>query len=149
MIKIHIEFIKAASNVYTHKSSSPCNQPRRGGGRPAQRNLSSIQGLDSDENLITASRSILIDRRAKPLSRSSRRYTLLRPCASLTFICVSTDATSSGNSYRRQKPSTGSFPQNPGVSRAGSRRRDSLYSVSAPCRSSSDIFSIDDGPQTT
>jgi hypothetical protein len=101
----------------------------------------SSHGLDSDENLITARRNMLIERCAKPLSRRSRRYTLLRPCASLTFIWVSTDAISSGSSYRQQKLSTGSFPQNPGVSRAGSRRRESLCCVRASWSSSSDIFS--------
>jgi hypothetical protein len=100
-------------------------------------------GLDSDENLMTASRSILMNWAAKPLSRSSRRYTLLRLCASLIFIRVNTDGIISGSSYRRQNSSTGSFPPYPGVSRAGRRRRESLYSVSAPWISSSDIFQID------
>ena len=89
---------------------------------------------------MTASRNILRDRRAKPESRSSRRYNPLRPCTSLIFIRVSTDAISSDSSYRRQKSSTESFPQNPGMSRPGRRRREYLYSMSASCRSSSDIF---------
>ena len=89
---------------------------------------------------MTASRNILRDRRAKPESRSSRIYSLLRLCASLTFIRVSDDAISSDSSYRRQKSSTESFPQNPGMSRPGRRRREFLYSVSASCSSSSDIF---------
>lgn len=97
-------------------------------------------GLESDENLMTASRNILRGRRARPESRSSRRYNLLRPCTSLTFIHISTDAISSDSSYRRQNSSTESFPQNPGMSRPGRRRREFLYSVSASCSSSSDIF---------
>jgi len=109
-------------------------------GCPRCNNAVSGHGLESVENLMTASRNILRDRRANPESRSSRRYNLLRLCTSLTFIRVSTDPISSDSSYRWQKSSTESFPQNPGMSRPGRRRREPLYSVSASCSSSSDIF---------
>jgi len=89
---------------------------------------------------MTASCNILMDRRTKPLSLSSRKYNLLRPCTSLILIRVSSDAISPGSRYRRQKSSTESFPPYPGMTRPGRRRRESLYSASASCNSSSDIF---------
>ncbi len=92
---------------------------------------------------MTASCSILTDLGAIPLSRRSLKRLLPRPCASLTPICASRDGISSGSSYLRQKSSIESFPQNPGTSRAGRRRRDFSYSESASRSSSSDIFGSD------
>jgi hypothetical protein len=89
---------------------------------------------------MTASCNILMDRRTKPLSLSSRKYNLLRPCTSLILIRVSSDAISHGSRYRRQKSSTESFPPYPGTSRPGRRRRESLKSTRASCSSSSVIF---------
>ena len=100
----------------------------------------SSHGLDSDENLMTASRNILMDRRTKPLSLSSRRYNLRRPCTSITLIRISSDAISPSSLYRRQKSSTESFPPYLEMSRPGRRRRESLYSANASWSSSSDIF---------
>ena len=97
-------------------------------------------GPDSEENLMTASRSILIDLGAILLSRRSLKRLLLRPCASLISICASKGRVSSGSSYLRQKSSIESLPRNPGISRGGRRRLDFSYSKSASWSSSSDIF---------